>query len=154
MEHMHRTSLISGKNERLCFMGTIIDGIQGRQEWTRSADTRLWMKNTIHKCRTDETTSRLWQMLLGLSLKPIPLVVLVDPIVGPTKQICVKSQAVRKKAPMFTWARRAWVRSVGFRLFDPGRVPVVTHWLYYYLLLTVPDPSRSVVYVLYCNSAL
>jgi hypothetical protein len=31
--------------------------IQGRREWTKNADTRLWVKNAIRRCHTGETRS-------------------------------------------------------------------------------------------------
>jgi hypothetical protein len=40
------------------------------------------MKNAIRKCRTDDMTSGLRNMLLGVGLKPISLILLVGPIVG------------------------------------------------------------------------
>jgi hypothetical protein len=54
---MHHASLLSKKNEGLCFIGTTIGGIQGSREWSRNADTRLWVKNAIAKCHTGETRS-------------------------------------------------------------------------------------------------
>jgi len=53
----HHTSPILWKNEGPFFTGTTIGGIHGRQEWTRNANTRLWVKNVICKCRTGETGS-------------------------------------------------------------------------------------------------
>ena len=57
VESKHHAGLLSRKNEGLCFIGTTIGEIQGRREWTKNADTRLWVKNAIRRCHTGEMRS-------------------------------------------------------------------------------------------------
>ena len=57
MESKHHAGLLSRKNGGLCFIGTTIGEIQGRREWTKNADTRLWVKNAIRRCHTGEMRS-------------------------------------------------------------------------------------------------
>ena len=57
VESKHHAGLLSRKNGGLCFIGTTIGEIQGRREWTKNADTRLWVKNAIRRCHTGEMRS-------------------------------------------------------------------------------------------------